>query len=216
MFQSAINAGTLTTYTYTGTPYSFCESPQPGLYPCSGGVPAMSISFTTNLSGAQLDNLVFDPALDTPPMQGDLNASITAFTITDGIGLSVTQLNQDSGFTVFNVGTDSNGNITSWFISAQTLSLPPSTTFYAASSASGGVDESDTESLPSETLAGQGSTIAAGTWTCTVSTDGVTSPCNAVNSPVGSSVPEPGSLVPIGIALIAFINTRRKCSGDSR
>jgi hypothetical protein len=88
-----------TQYTYTGSPYTFCE----GTY-CSGPTPSLSITLDI-AAGTQLDNLYEGPLLDGTPnpfvFGGNLTGDVSAITITDGTGLVVTGTNL-----YFNVSTD--------------------------------------------------------------------------------------------------------------
>jgi hypothetical protein len=105
MLPAALRADTV--YTYTGLPYNFCTGTATL---CNG---ALSITLDTTLVGAQLDNL----ALGTVSA-GDLTASLTAFTFSDGVGVTITQASSGLSNTFFDVSTDASGNITSWVLRA--------------------------------------------------------------------------------------------------
>lgn len=86
-----------TVYTYTGNPLQ-CT------YSCNF-TPALSISFSTTLTGSQLDNLNF----------ANISADITSFSFTIlGINTSATQATPYIEYN-FEISTDSNGDITSWY-----------------------------------------------------------------------------------------------------
>jgi hypothetical protein len=136
-----------TTYTYTGNPYAFCSGTYTnGVNNVCSQPSALSLSFTTSLSGAQLDNLTLNASQDIAsahcggctgigPIDGNLTAYVSAFSFTDGTGFSVTQADtMDYGF---DVTTDSNGNIQSWFIYAQGYPSSGSGGFYQALTESG-------------------------------------------------------------------------------
>jgi hypothetical protein len=132
-----------TVYSYTSNSYSFCS----GTYAPSGinnvcsNPYALSLTFDTTLSGTQLDNLVLNSAQDEvgahcsgctgiAPIAGDLTASVSSFSFTDGSGFSITQA--DTTNYGFDVTTDSNGNILAWFIYAQGYPASGTGIFYQA------------------------------------------------------------------------------------
>jgi hypothetical protein len=136
-----------TTYTYTGNPYAFCSGTYTnGVSNVCSQPSALSLTFTTSLSGAQLDNLTLNASQDIAsahcggctgigPIDGNLTAYVSAFSFTDGTGFSVTQADtMDYGF---DVTTDGNGNIQSWFIYAQSYPSSGSGGFYQALTESG-------------------------------------------------------------------------------
>jgi hypothetical protein len=96
MLPTALRADTM--YAYTGNPFNSCG----GTYVC--GTPALSITFTTNLTGSSLNNLAYS----------DISSTITSFTMSDGFGLSNTNLNSPSF--IFIVSTNGSGAITNWAI----------------------------------------------------------------------------------------------------
>jgi len=137
-----------TTYTYTGNPYTFCV----GTYAPSGvnnvcpEPYALSLTFTTTLSGTQLDNLVLNTSQDVAsghcsgcvgvaPIAGDLTSYVSTFSFTDGSGFSVTQA--DTADYGLDVTTDANGNIQAWFIYAQSYPSSGTGGFYQALTESG-------------------------------------------------------------------------------
>jgi hypothetical protein len=87
-----------TIFTYTGNGYTICS----GTY-CTGGPYALSVSFTTTLTGSSLANLPFT----------DISATITSFTFTDGSGLTLVS---NLGF--LDISTDASGNISTWVVGA--------------------------------------------------------------------------------------------------
>jgi hypothetical protein len=95
---SLCSAGTVT-YNYTGNDYTTCA----GTY-CTGGPYALSVSFTTTLTGSALDNLPFT----------DIASTITSFTFTDGSGLTIN--NSNGYFSDFYISTNASGNFVGWLI----------------------------------------------------------------------------------------------------
>ena len=89
-------AGTI--YTYTGNAYTTCG----GTY-CTGGPYALSVAFTTTLTGSSLANLPFT----------DISATITSFTFTDKSGLTLHSSLQSLG-----ISTIASGEISTWLIGA--------------------------------------------------------------------------------------------------
>ena len=92
----APSAKASTIYTYTGNAYTACG----GTY-CSGGPYALSVTFTTTLTGSSLANLPYT----------DISATITSFSFTDGSGLSV-----HSNLQSLAISTNAAGNISTWLI----------------------------------------------------------------------------------------------------
>lgn len=93
---TALRADTM--YAYTGNAFNNCV----GNYTC--GTPGLSITFTTNLTGAALNNLAYS----------DISSTITSFTMSDGFGVSNTNLNSPSF--IFIISTNGSGAITNWAI----------------------------------------------------------------------------------------------------
>jgi hypothetical protein len=93
-------------YTYTGNNYTICG----GTY-CTGGPYALSIVFSTTLTGSALNNLPFT----------NVTSTISSYTFTDGSGLTLTQSNNASGTLNISISTNASGNIVSWFVGAYTL-----------------------------------------------------------------------------------------------
>jgi hypothetical protein len=95
---SLCSAGTVT-YNYTGNDYTTCA----GTY-CTGGPYALSVSFTTTLTGGALDNLPFT----------DISSTITSFTFTDGSGLTIN--NSNGPDPRLYISTNASGNFVGWLI----------------------------------------------------------------------------------------------------
>ena len=89
-------AGTI--YTYTGNAYTTCG----GTY-CTGGPYALSVAFTTTLTGSSLVNLPYT----------DISATITSFSFTDGSGLTI-----HSNLQFMDISTNASGNISTWLTGA--------------------------------------------------------------------------------------------------
>jgi len=88
-----------TIYNYTGNPYTTCDGSY--LVGSSCGPYALSITFDTTMSPAQLENLPYT----------DITATIKSFSFTDGSGLSINQLD---GFAYIAIQTNATGLITGW------------------------------------------------------------------------------------------------------
>ena len=101
-----------TAYTYTGNNYNQLG----GTYK-SGGPYALSVVFTTTLSGNALDNLPFT----------DITSTVTSYNFTDGSGLTLNNINNGLAKPDLSVSlaTDASGNIVQWFVGAYTS--PPNT-----------------------------------------------------------------------------------------
>jgi hypothetical protein len=107
-----------TIYSYTGNPYTV----NLGTY--SGGTYSLSVSFDV-AAGTPLDSL----APDT-----NITADVTSFSFTDNHGLSITPANLIGASDQFYVGTDSSGDITTWFVVADgTDAAIPGDAFHAFS-----------------------------------------------------------------------------------
>ena len=94
-----------TTYTYHGNPYNVCF----GTY-CSGGPYALSLVFTTSLTGSALANLPF----------ANITSAITSFKFTDESGFYLD--NSNSSFEDFYLSTDALGNIVTWLMDGCSIS----------------------------------------------------------------------------------------------
>jgi hypothetical protein len=211
-----------TVYTYTGNPYTSCV----GTYAPSGvnnvcpQPYAFSLTFETTLSRRKLDNLVLTSSvcrtgscLGTPltnPTGGDLTASVSAFSFTDGTGFSITQANA-TGFS-FDVTTDSKGNIQAWAIYA--VVAPPSGTgvYYQAVTESGyglgplvdmnlleSYDSTETVSEVNGALVGGGGpALGIG------QTDSVSGILSTSAQWKVTHVPEPSSLILLSMGLVSL------------
>jgi hypothetical protein len=209
-----------TVYTYTGNPYNFCV----GTYAPNGinnvcpQPYALSLTFDTTLSGTQLDNLVLNTQQDVTnahcsgctgiaPIAGNLTASVSSFSFTDGSGFSITQA--DTANYGFDVTTDSNGNILAWFIYAQ--GYPPSGTgsFYQALTESGfdlGADvepvlESYDGTVSGTEVNGNFTEVGGGFADSTASPYQISGPAQWTVT----SVPEPSSLLLMGTGLLGLL-----------
>jgi len=67
---------------------------------------ALSVTFTTTLTGSALVNLPYT----------DISSTVTSFTFTDGSGLTIDNSNFSSP--TFHISTDASGNIVTWLIGA--------------------------------------------------------------------------------------------------
>lgn len=72
---------------------------------CVGGPYALAITFVTTLTGGALVDLPFT----------DIAPTVTSFAFTDGSGLTVNQ-STPGGFGMFHVSTGASGDIVSWFV----------------------------------------------------------------------------------------------------
>jgi len=181
-------------YTYTGGTDTYCS----GTYASSGrscsGPDSLSITVDTSLTCA---NCVIGLT-----QSGDLTSEIESFTITDGTGLSISNL---TGSIVFDAATNGAGQIIAWWLYAQSNSDSP---YYEAHSGSVpefnipfsySYDYSDTFSDQNPNTgvygqAGEGASSWPGLWTVT------TTPGTGTYT----NVPEPDCLVLtiLGLGLI--------------
>ena len=96
---AAVASAAGTTYTYYGNAYSTCG----GTY-CTGGPYALSIEFTTTLTGNALASLPFT----------DITSTITSFRFTDESGLTIDKNN--ALYKQFSISTNASGNLVAWLI----------------------------------------------------------------------------------------------------
>jgi hypothetical protein len=204
-----------TTYTYTSNPYYFCS----GTY-APGGVNnvcsnpyALSLTFTTILQGAQLDNLALNAQQDIAaghcsgctgigPINGNLTGYVSSFSFTDGSGFSITQT--DTTNYGFDVSTDSNGNILAWFIFAQSYPSSGTGAFAQALTENGlGLGPLADNSLLQSYDGSVFGTEANGNFTEVGG--GFTDFTNRISSASQWTVPEPSSLMLLGIGSLALV-----------
>src|ERR1035438_4002059 len=94
-----------TTYRYTGNIYTGLG----GSY--QNGEPyALSVEFTTTMTGNALDNLPFV----------DISSTITSYSFADGSGLNLNNINNGLGINSLSIeiATDGSGKIVDWFVGA--------------------------------------------------------------------------------------------------
>ena len=117
-------AGTI--YTYTGNAYTTCG----GTY-CTGGPYALSVAFTTTLTGSSLVNLPYT----------DISATITSFTFSDGNGLTI-----QSSLQSLDISTNVSGNISTWLIGVcgATCNIQMQTNWHSPFGFNPGADFSET------------------------------------------------------------------------
>jgi hypothetical protein len=118
-----------TTYTYYGNAYNSCG----GAY-CTGGPYALSIEFTTTLTGSALANLPFT----------DITSTITSFRFTDESGLTL--YSNNASFKEFHISTNTSGNIVTWLTAAcgATCNIQMQTNWESPSGFIPGADFSET------------------------------------------------------------------------
>jgi hypothetical protein len=96
-----------TVYTYTGNPYSYCG----GTYTCTATGPFLSITLDV------IDNLTLYSS------GSDIAGDLSAFSFTDGAGVSITEANAST--LSVSIGTEASGNSTSWDVTAITNTAAP-------------------------------------------------------------------------------------------
>jgi hypothetical protein len=111
-----------TAYTYTGNAYTSCTGAYASGGTCVGD--ALSITFDTTLTGSALDNL---PLTDITPY-------VSSFSFSDGVASST---QADGYLQVFQIATDSSGDIIEWVMSTFSEPGGPSTPFAEAASYGG-------------------------------------------------------------------------------
>ncbi len=149
-------------------------------YSYTGGT--VTISFTTTLTGIQVDNLA--PGTD---ILGTVSTSVITAPVpgSDTAGFPVGVNNTEPPPSVFQIGTDAFGNITSWNITESVFASYPAfsgenpTDFYCRYSLNvnnGGNSETLTQDNDAGFCPASGNTGVAGTFGAPVSTDGPTAP----------------------------------------
>ncbi|MGB6430588.1 MAG: hypothetical protein WBF06_08375 [Candidatus Acidiferrales bacterium] len=103
-----------TTYTYTGQDYNTCG----GTY-CSGGPYALSITFDTTLTVAQLESQTGD----------DITADISSFSFTDGSANDIILPGNETSYD-FDITTNSSGDIEAYSIVGLITPLGETGQFY--------------------------------------------------------------------------------------
>jgi len=185
-----------TVYTYTGSADTYCS----GTYASSGttcaGTDALSITFDTPLTGINL-------------VDGYLSPYVASFTITDGTGLSITNL---TGGANFYVSTNNYGMITAWSIYAESDSVDP---YYQAHTSNTleynipftySYDYSTTDSGQNPesgqySSVGEGASSLPGSWTET------TSPGTGVFT-IPTPEPATGILMLVGVGFVLVVRKR--------
>jgi PEP-CTERM motif len=148
-----------TVYTYTGNAYTSCI----GSYVATCTATSLSFTFDTTLTGAQLDNLAYDP--NASP--GNLVAYVTSFSFTDGTA-TITQANASSLDLQFNAGTGPSGGMVYWYMSACTSSIQCLYTYnvpYGTNTTDPGLVATDASGIDSGNYGDN--TNDPGTWTVT-------------------------------------------------
>lgn len=116
LFAAGISRASSIQYTISNDVYNECSG-----YYCTGGPFSLTVTFTVP-SGTDVDNLSFDQGPLNGGEGGNIQPYITSFSATDGTGLLVNSSNvvagvNGSGHNYYvNIATDSNGNITAWYI----------------------------------------------------------------------------------------------------
>lgn len=95
-----------TGYAYQGNNYTRCG----GTY-CTGGPYALSVAFTTTLTGSALQNMAFT----------DITETITSFSFSDRSGLVFDSVAHLPAYIRVEIATDAGGDIISWLIGAYSL-----------------------------------------------------------------------------------------------
>lgn len=173
-----------TVYTYRGNPYSTCD----GIYantqsnfdpvPCTQTF-SLFVSFDTTLSGSQLDNLTLGST-------GEILADVTSLTMTDGLAyVDLGGVAFGSAEVLdFDIATDANGNIIAWSIGMIGGCFPPYN-----------FDISFCRDAAETANPGDGATINTTVYGYGYNQD----------DPGSWAVPEPTTLLQLGISLLGLI-----------
>jgi hypothetical protein len=158
---AASSARADTRYSYSGNDYTFCTGTySDGTPGVCGGTYALSVTLDVNV-GTQLDNL---------PFGTNITPNVSSFSFSDGSGLTITELTDTGGANIL-IGTDSNGNITSWQLSVFT-NTPTILYGLETQSIPSPIDESSIEVLVggSFQLLNDATSITPGSWSAPVAT----------------------------------------------